>query len=138
MNDSPIFIVDNDLDDKELLKDAWKELGFTNEICFFQNAESVISRLENDPVVPFLIISELNLPKMSGLKLKRYLLDNEQINFKSVPFVFFSDIPSQRQIEEAYYLCTNGVFKKPDTFDALKKQLIKIATYWQESLVPMN
>ena len=138
MNKSPIFIVDNDLDDKEILKDAWNELEFNNELCFFDNAEAVINQLESEPLVPFLIICELNLPKMSGLELKHYLLNHKHTNFKSIPFVFFSDTPSKKQIEEAYYLCTNGLFKKPNTFDDLKQQLIKIASYWKESLVPMG
>lgn len=138
MNNAPVFIVDSDIEDRELLQEAWKELGFSNKLYFFNNAEEVIHELKTNAVVPFLIISEMNLPKISGLKLKQYLLDHEHINFKSIPFVFLADSPSQKQIEESYYLCTNGVFKKSDSFEKLKQQLIDIVKYWGESLVPMN
>ena len=138
MNDAPVFIVDSDLEDKDLLQDAWKELGFPNKLYFFKNAEEVIKQIESDREVPFLIISEIDLPKISGLDLKRYLLNHNHTNFKSIPLVFLTDAPSQNQIEQAYHLCTNGVFKKSDSFAKLKDQLVDIVKYWRESLVPMN
>ncbi len=138
MNNSPVFIVDGDLEDKELIEDAWKELGFTNRLYFFNNAEEVIRELNEGTVVPFLIISEIDLPKISGLELKQHLLQHKSTNFKSIPFVFLTDMPSQAQIEQAYHLCTNGLFKKSDSFKKLKQQLIDIVKYWRESLVPVN
>lgn len=138
MNDAPVFVVDDDLEDKELLEDAWKELRYPNKLYFFKTAEEVIHQLETKEEVPFLIISEINLPKFSGLQLKEYLLSHRYTNFKSIPFVFLSGDPSQAQIEQAYTLCTNGVFKKQAKFDKLKQQLIDIANYWRESLVPME
>jgi FixJ family two-component response regulator len=138
MNDSPVFIVDGDIEDKELIEDAWQELGFTNKLFFFNNAEDVIHELEKGTTVPFLIISEIDLPKISGLELKQYLLKNRSTNFKSIPFVFLTDIPSQAQIEQAYHLCTNGLFIKSDSFSKLKQQLVDIIKYWRESIVPMN
>ena len=138
MNDSPVFIVDDDIEDKELIEDAWKELDWGNKLYFFKNAQEVIDELETNEEVPFLIISEMNLPKTSGLDLKKYLINHRHTNFKSIPFVFLSDTPSQNQIEQAYYLCTNGVFKKSDSFEKLKEQLTDIVKYWRESLVPMD
>lgn len=138
MKDSPVFIIDGDLEDKDLLNDAWQELGYPNQLYFFSNAEDVIEQLETRELVPFLIISEVKLPRMSGLELKHYLLRHEKTNFKSIPFVFLTGLPSQLEIEQAYHLCTNGVFQKPETFSKLKQQLIGIVTYWRESLVPLN
>jgi CheY-like chemotaxis protein len=136
MNDGPVFIVDDDIDDSELLNDAWKELGFKNELKFFENGEDVLRYLKNETVVPFLIISEFNLPKMNGFELKRKLMDEEYTNYKSIPFVFLSTSVSQQQLQEAYQLCTNGFFIKEASFEALKQQLIDIVRYWLKSKVP--
>ena len=136
MNNSPIFIVDADIEDAELLQHAWNELNFPNELCFFKTADEVIQQLEKEAITPFLIISEINLPKTSGLELKKYLLEHPQTNFKSIPFVFLTGEPSQKQIELAYTFCTNGIFKKADSFAKMKQQLVDIAKYWRESLVP--
>lgn len=137
MNNSPVFIVDSDRDDKELIEEAWQQLGFENKLYFFDNAEDVIREIEEGTVAPFLIISEINLPKTSGLQLKDYLLKHKSTNFKSIPFVFLTQTPSRVQIEQAYHLCTNGLFKKSDSFDKLKQQLVDIVTYWRESIVPI-
>jgi hypothetical protein len=58
--------------------------------------------------------------------------------FKSIPFVFLTEFPSQAQIEKAYHLRTNGLFIKSDSFSKLKQQLIDIIKYWRESIVPVN
>jgi CheY-like chemotaxis protein len=136
MNSGPIFIVDDDTDDRELLEDAWKELEFENQLKFFENAEDVLAYLKNETVVPFLIISEFNLPKMNGFELKRKLMEEDVTNFKSIPFVFLSTSVSQPQLEQAYELCTNGFFIKEATFEGLKQQLIDIVRYWLKSKVP--
>ena len=138
MNNSPVFVVDSDIDDKQLIEEAWQELGLVNKLCFFNNAEDVIREIESGTEVPFLIISEMNLPKISGLELKQYLLKHQFTNFKSIPFVFITDMPSQAQVEQAYHLCTNGLFKKPDSFSKLKQLLFDIVKYWRDSIVPMN
>jgi DNA-binding NarL/FixJ family response regulator len=78
------------------------------------------------------------LPRISGLQLKEQLIQHKYTNFKSIPFVFLTDTPSQAQIEQAYHLCTNGIFKKSDSFSKLKQQLIDIVKYWRESIVPVN
>jgi CheY-like chemotaxis protein len=137
MNDAPVFIVDSDIDDQEFLKEAWKELGYSNKLCFFKNAEDAIYQIETQSMAPFLIVAEMKLPKMSGLEFKKYLVEHKDTNFKSIPFVFLTENPSQNQIEEAYLLCTNGIFKKQDSFNKLKQQLIDIVKYWKESLVPL-
>jgi CheY-like chemotaxis protein len=138
MNTSPIFVVDSDIDDQELLEQAWQELGYTNKLYFFKTAEEVIDQLETKALVPFLIISEISLPKMSGFELKQYMKEHKAINDKTIPFVFLSATISQKQIERAYDLCTNGVFQKHSSFNELKQQLVDIAKYWAESLVPVN
>lgn len=138
MNTAPIFIIDSDLDDQELLEQAWKELQYVNKIYCFKTAEDALYHLETEPAVPFLIISEMNLPKMSGFELKKHLMEHPLTHYKSIPFVFLSATISQKQIELAYDLCTNGVFIKHDTFNKLKQQLVDITKYWMESLVPVN
>jgi CheY-like chemotaxis protein len=138
MNDRPIFIVDDDIDDREILEDAWRELEFKNPLKFFKNGEDVISHLKKEPTVPFLIISEFDLPKMNGYELKKKLLEHKSTNFKSIPFVFLSASASQHHIEKAYDVCTNGYFIKEASFEKLKQQLVDIVKYWSASRVPIE
>jgi len=136
MNTAPIYIVDDDKDEWEFLQDAWKELEFTNELVFFSNAEDLLKQLRNEKAVPFLIISDVKLNKMSGFDLKKKIVEDKSIAYKSIPFVFFSTAATTEQIEKSYDLGSNGFFIKGPNIEEIKSTLKDIVNYWQKSKTP--
>jgi CheY-like chemotaxis protein len=136
MNTDPILIIDDDSDDKEFLQDAWKELNYPNQLIFFKNGEQVLQYLQTEKTVPFLIISEVNLPIMNGFELKEKILKHDTMRYKSIPFVFWSSQISNSQVQKAYDLGVNGVFVKESNLAELKQSLIDIVRYWIKSKVP--
>jgi CheY-like chemotaxis protein len=130
------LIVDDDTDDRDLLQDAWKELEFDNELIFFGTGEEVLTYLLEEKVSPFLILCDVNIPKMDGFELKAKLLENPEINYTSIPFIFWSSLASNAQIQKSYDLGGNGFFIKENTFEGLKQSLIHIVEYWKKSKVP--
>lgn len=42
MNSEPVFIVDDDEDDLQFIKEVWKELNYENELIFFSDGEAVL------------------------------------------------------------------------------------------------
>lgn len=135
MNNAPVFIVDDDQDDREFLEQAWKELGYKNQLLFFDNGEEVLKYLKSEEVVPFLILCDVNLPKMDGFELKKSI-EESSVRFKSIPFVFWSNFAAKSQIEKAYNLSANGFFIKESKFEDIKKSLVDIYQYWQKSKTP--
>lgn len=135
MNDSPVFIVDDDRDDREFLEQAWKELGYKNPLHFFDNGKEVLKVLKNESTVPFLILCDVNLPGMDGFELKKQI-EESIIKHKSVPFVFWSNFAAKAQIQKAFDLSVNGFFIKETKFEDIKKSLIEIYQYWQKSKTP--
>lgn len=135
MNNSPVFIVDDDQDDREFLDQAWKELGYKNPLMFFNNGEEVLKHLKSEDVVPFLILCDVNLPKMDGFELKK-TIEGSALKHKSIPFVFWSNFAANAQIQKAYDLSANGFFIKETKFEDIKKSLVEIYQYWQKSKVP--
>ena len=136
VNTAPIIIVDDDEDDKHLLQDAWKELGYPNPLLFLKTGEEVLHYLTAEQIIPFLILCDVNIPKMDGFELKAKLLEDSSTKYKSIPFVFWSSNVSNKQIQKAYDLGVNGFFVKDNTFDEIKQSLIDIVNYWQKSKVP--
>ena len=112
MNSAPILIVDDDTDDQDLLQAAWKELEYENELLFFSTGEEVLTYLQEEKRTPFLILCDVNIPKMDGFQLKAKLLQDTQMNYKSIPFVFWSSLASTAQIQRSYDLGGNGFFVK--------------------------
>lgn len=136
MNTAPIVILDDDEDDRQLLQDAWRDLGYPNPLLFLNTGEELLRYLSSGGVIPFLILCDVNIPKMDGFELKAKLLEDSSTNYKSIPFVFWSSEVSNKQIQKAYDLGVNGFFVKGNTFDEIKESLVDIVNYWQKSKVP--
>lgn len=137
MNTAPILIVEDDLEDREFIQEAWNELEFKNELIFFNSGTELIDHLTKEKTIPFLIISDVNLHKMDGFKLKEKLLEDESLNHKSVPFVFFSNIAANAQIKKSYDLGGHGFFVKGTNIKEIKNTLGRIVKYWQISQAPL-
>jgi CheY-like chemotaxis protein len=136
MQSQAVWIIDNDLDDQEVLKDVWKELKLPNELIFLKDAEEAFRTLEQVTIAPFIIICELNLPGLNGFDLRQKMLDRNKKRFKSVPFIFWATQASEQQIVKAYDLAVHGLFIKDPNFNELKNTFICIINYWLKSKMP--
>ena len=136
MNNNPIYIVDDDEDDQQIIKEAVAEIGLKNELKFFYTAEAVLNELRKSDLIPFIIISDINLPGMDGFTLREKILTETSMNDKSIPFIFWSTTASDAQVKRAFDLSAHGFFIKGRTFKELKEELGEIISYWSKSLAP--
>jgi FOG: CheY-like receiver len=136
MQTGAIWVIDNDADDREMVQEVWNELNLTNELVFFDNADQAILRLSEIDTAPFIIISDVNLPKTDGFELRAQLLANNSKKFKSVPFIFWSTHATESQITRAYDMSVHGFFIKDNSFGELKKTFTHIINYWLKSKMP--
>jgi CheY-like chemotaxis protein len=136
MSNNPIYVVDDDEDDEYMLREVMKDLGVKNELRFFYTAEGLLKTLREENVVPFLILSDVNLPRMNGFDLRRQIMEDPLILDKTVPFIFWSNSASDSQVKLAYDLSAHGFFLKGKTFHELKEEMDEILRYWNKSLSP--
>jgi two-component SAPR family response regulator len=132
----PIIIIDDDVDDQEILKEAIKELQLSNVIKSFSNCADALYYLMDTEEQPFLIICDINLPVMSGLEFRRKIVESDRIRKKSIPFVFLSTSSRIEYVEEAYDMMVQGYFKKPNTMQEVKEILKISVNYWNICLHP--
>jgi CheY-like chemotaxis protein len=130
------MLVDDDMEDHELILSAMEDLGFTNEIRHFRDAETALTFLSTSPDKPFLIISDINMPKMNGLEFKQAIESHDGIRKKSIPFVFLSTAASFNYINRAFELRVQGFFQKGSSYPQLKASVKTILDYWQRSKHP--
>lgn len=135
MDNLPVFIVGDDPDDRSTVEDIWKELNMKNELRFLSSGEQLLNELKSD-LLPFIIISNVNLPKMDGFTLRQKLMEDESISSKSIPFVCWSEKASKDQIQKAYDLSVHGFFIKEANFEEMKNTFKAIIEYWQLSKAP--
>ena len=138
MNESPIYIIDDDIDDHDLVKELVKELKYSNEVVSFFNGEQLVKHVETVESNPFIIICDLNLPGMDGFELRKRLEANKSFRYKSVPFIYWSDLASQKQIKQAYDAGGHGFFIKPAHLADIRSMLKEIIQYWFRSVVPTD
>ena len=68
------MVIDDDQDDREFFKEVLSGL-VTNEIVLLSDSALVTDYLLNEDCHPFLIISDISMPKMNGLSLRHYLIE---------------------------------------------------------------
>ena len=137
MNKSgPIIFIEDDLDDQEMLEEVFKELKYPNELIFFADGEDALNYLNESRIEPFILFSDINMPKLSGMALRNKVVENEDLKLKSIPYLFFSTSAEQEHIVEAYSKSIQGFFVKPNTFSELKDTIACIVSYWQKCVSP--
>jgi CheY-like chemotaxis protein len=137
MNKSgPIIIIEDDMDDQEILGEIFKELPYKNELIFFGDSMEALEYLTDTDVEPFLVLSDINMPKLSGMELREKVHNNEDLRLKSIPYLFFSTSAEQSHVIDAYSRSIQGFFVKPSSYDKLKSVLVKIVEYWQDCESP--
>jgi CheY-like chemotaxis protein len=137
MNKSgPIIIIEDDLDDQELLTEIFKELNYKNELIFYGDGEEALQFLTETEIEPFIIFSDINMPKLTGVELREKVHNNEDLRLKSIPYLFFTTSAEQRHVIDAYSKSIQGFFIKPTSYDKLKKTIQTIVEYWLECVSP--
>ncbi|WP_298153454.1 response regulator [Flavobacterium sp.] len=132
----PIIFIEDDTDDQEVIAEVYAELDCTNEIIFFSEAEKALEFLTETKIKPFIIFSDINMPRLSGLELRDKVRENKALEIKSIPYLFFTTSAEQQYVIDAYSKSIQGFFVKPSNYTELKKVLTLIINYWQHCVSP--
>lgn len=132
----PIIVIEDDPDDKEFMIEAFKILSFDNEIIYFEDGEKALEHLLSSTIEPFIIISDINMPRLNGLALKEQIQSNEGLRLKCIPYLFFTTSGNQEYLIEAYSKSVQGFFIKPNSHKKLTDVIRRIVEYWLDCESP--
>lgn len=132
----PIIVIEDDEDDQEILVEIFQRLGYENKIVYFMDGNKALEFLNRTDVQPFLILSDINMPKIDGFQLRNKIFTNEQLQTKCIPYLFFTTGANKKAVVDAYALSVQGFFIKPNSFDGLERTIRKIIEYWRECIAP--
>ena len=137
MNKSgPIIIIEDDPDDRDFFKEVFQVLNYENEIIYLEDGESALDFLTKEPLKPFLILSDINMPRLNGIELKEKILLNQNLNLRCIPYLFFTTTANQQHVIDAYSRSVQGFFVKPMSIDNLTTIIRRIVEYWQVCEAP--
>lgn len=134
----PVIVIEDDADDRLLLKEVFAKLDYPNEIIYFPDGQEALDFLNTTNINPFIILSDINLPKLDGFALRSKIRMDAQLQIKCIPYLFFSTASSQRAVIDAYSLSVQGFFVKQNTFAELEKTIVVIMEYWHRCVSPNN
>lgn len=125
-----ILIVDDDADDREIMKDAFMRSGEEIEYIFIENGDRLIEYLNQNIVdnLPALILLDLNMPGKDGRETLKEIKENNRYNH--IPIIVFTTSSSHRDKMMAYELGANCFITKPDTFNKLMNLTNCISKLW--------
>lgn len=132
----PIVIIDDDDDDRHMLVEMLTDLRLPNGIRYFEHGKAALEYLLTTTESPLLILSDINMPVMSGLELRDQIDADPYLKEKSIPFIFLSTSDDLGLIRKAYASNLQGYFKKWANFEAGRNDLKIMIDYWKRCLHP--
>ena len=138
----PILIAEDNSADAELMELALKKAGFKGTVRFVGDGHEAVEYLkgegpyEDRSEFPFprVIISDLKMPRVSGLELLQWLRRHPQCHI--VPLILLSGSGLEADVAAAYKLGANTYFQKPTQFQELVALLKNLGAYWAKSELP--
>ena len=134
----PILIVDDDLDDCDMIRDAFKESRLINSIHFVHNGEEALEYLNNsgqfsNPLEnprPGLILLDLNMPRMDGREVLKAIKGDSEL--RQIPIIILTTSQAEEDVYRAYNLGVNSFITKPVKFDTFVQVMRDLGHYWLE------
>ncbi|KQS27909.1 response regulator [Dyadobacter sp. Leaf189] len=133
-----IIIIEDDADDQFILEEAFEVLGYSNARRYFPDGEVALEYLHSTDKLPFLILSDINLPRLSGFELREKLNNDAELKLKCIPYLYFTTALNHKVVIDAYSTSAQGFFVKPNNFDELRDTLRVIMDYWTKCAAPNN
>ena len=129
MIEKKFLLVEDDPDHAELITDVLMDNngdGIKTNVILMKDGQEAIDFFQSGMQSQIsLVILDLNLPKVDGMDVLKFIKKNSR--YSSVPVIVLSTSSNQKTIDEAYENGANGYFIKPATYEELveKVQILK-------------
>jgi two-component system, response regulator len=136
MKDKYILLVEDNPDDEELALMGLKDSGLLNEVVVVRDGEEALQFMfaeerykDRDPaLMPAVILLDLKLPKLSGLKVLERLRANPLT--RRVPVVILTTSSEEEDVVNSYNLGANSFVRKPVEFKRFADAVKQLGLYW--------
>jgi CheY-like chemotaxis protein len=131
----PILLIEDDSVDAMTVKRAMRDLHITNDLVHAINGEDAMKYLEDyEKEKPFVILLDLNMPKMNGIEFLRVIKSKQTL--KTIPVIVFTTSKEKQDIHESFQLGAAGYMTKPVDYSKFVDVLSTVMLYWNASELP--
>ncbi|MGZ5191885.1 MAG: response regulator [Flavisolibacter sp.] len=135
-NRRQVFIVDDDEDDRNFLREAFLENGYPDHFVLFETGVKMMEFLLESAFPPALIIIDLHMPGRGGGEIVNEIKSNPK--FKSIPVVLLTTGLIKEIKIQMLRLGTNCVVAKPNSYDETLDVTKCIGLLWNLSLTKQS
>lgn len=128
-----ILLVEDNEGDAELAKEALQSNKIKNKLFWVDNGEKAVEFINQtgaykDSPRPDLIILDLNLPRMDGREVLKYLKTNDA--YKMIPVVVLTTSNDEIDVMKSYNLHANCYITKPLDLSRFIEVVESIKGFW--------
>jgi len=123
-----ILLVEDDEVDVRALRWAFEKLRIANPVTVASDGVEALEILKTLPR-PYLIITDINMPRMNGIELLRKIRESDELR-DSIVFVLTTSNDEQDKID-AYNLNVAGYMLKSDMGTSFTRAIGLIDNYWK-------
>jgi CheY-like chemotaxis protein len=131
-----ILMADDDVDDRDLTRDAIRRNQLTGELKWVEDGEELLDYLNrrgrySNPAAaprPSIILLDLNMPRMDGREALRAI--KAQPELRCIPVIILSTSSADEDVLRSYELGANCFITKPGTFEQLVDVVRVLGEHW--------
>ena len=133
----PILLVEDDSVDAMTVKRAMRDLQVNHSVIHSVNGEEAMKYLTSpDTEKPFVILLDLNMPKMNGIEFLKVMKAHPDL--KTIPVIVLTTSKERRDVFDSFELGASGYMVKPVDYSKFVEILSRVMIYWSSSELPKD
>lgn len=143
MKDKTILLVEDNPDDEELARRAFRAANISNQLAVARDGAEALDYLfgmgthsaRDLTAMPTLVPLDLNLPKVDGFE----VLSRERADPRTnrLPVIILTTSRDQEEVIKVYDRCCNGYVRKPVESAQLREVVSQLGLFWLLHNVPL-
>ena len=114
------------------VKRSLREIKITNPLNVVNNGEEALKYLgEKYPMLPSIILLDINMPRMNGIEFLKYAKADER--FKRIPVIILTTSKEEQDRYASFNLSVAGYMVKPVDYKQFVELMRTIEVYWSIS-----
>jgi len=130
MNLEPIkiLLIEDNPGDVELVKIGFQEAKVANEIQVITDGQTAIDFFENDNDMPDVVLLDINLPKIDGFEILKFIRTKSIV--PNLPVIILTSSETEFDINKSYASNANSFVSKPVDFDKFSQAIKSLGNFW--------
>ncbi|MBL6945161.1 MAG: response regulator [Rhodospirillales bacterium] len=117
------LIIEDEKMMRQILRGLLREIGFTN-IVDAEDGAAALALIAHHPEID-IVICDLEMPVMGGLKFVRMLRSSRNKDCRDIPVLIATGHSQKEIVYEAVHLGVHGFLVKPISFAKLKSHIVR-------------